>query len=91
MNEKDTGHEHTGLGMELKLLLREPPHCSSVPPFRCVYYLSLCEDPPGSYGGRLDQGHYRQRIHTGIWAYPFFFLYCHGCCHCMWLSLCLWY
>lgn len=30
MNEKDTGHEHTGLGMELKLLLREPPLLISI-------------------------------------------------------------
>ena len=30
MNEKAAGHEHTGLGAELKVLLREPPLLISI-------------------------------------------------------------
>ena len=30
MNDRDTGHEHTGLGAEMKVLLREPPLLISI-------------------------------------------------------------
>ena len=30
MNEKDTGHEHTGIRAELKVLFREPPLLISI-------------------------------------------------------------